>query len=82
MGALDGKHIAIRCPKDGGSLHHNYKGFLSIVILAHVDADYKFLVVDVGANGSASDAQVFNSSELKEAIDSGDINFPAPQPRQ
>ncbi len=34
--------------------------------MALVDAHYKFIWIDVGANGSASDAHIFNSSELYE----------------
>ncbi|KAK3106532.1 hypothetical protein FSP39_022055 [Pinctada imbricata] len=80
LGAIDGKHIAIKAPKNSGSLYYNYKGFFSIVMLAVVDADYKFLWVDVGANGSASDTQVFTFCELKQAIDNSEMNFPSPEP--
>ncbi|KAI8509463.1 hypothetical protein Bbelb_133110 [Branchiostoma belcheri] len=45
-----------------------------------VDADYKFVWADIGGLGSASDAQVFNDSELKEAIENGSIGFPDPEP--
>ena len=75
LGAQDGKHIPIRCPQWGGSLYHNYKGFHSIVLLALVDGDYKFLWVDMGAVESSSDAQVFKHSDLRHIIEDGSIFF-------
>ena len=79
-GALDGKHVACRCPANSGSLYYNYKGFYSIVLLALVDADYKFIWADVGGAGSASDAQIYNDSELRECAEDGSIGFPVPEP--
>jgi len=79
-GALDGKHVAIRKPKDSGTLYYNYKGFFSIVLLALVDADYRFVWADIGANGAASDCGVFNRSELEPGLREGTINLPDPSP--
>ena len=78
LGALDGKHVAMQCPKNAGSVYYNYKGFHSIILMALVDADYKFIWVEVGSNGSAGDAQVFNNGELREAIENETLNFPVP----
>ena len=58
--ALDGKHVDIKKPKKSGSEYFNYKGYLSQVLLALVDAEYNFLWVNVGAIGSSSDAEIFN----------------------
>ncbi|XP_071085428.1 putative nuclease HARBI1 [Haliotis cracherodii] len=79
-GAIDGKHVTLRCPPNTGSLYYNYKGFFSIVLLALVDANYKFLWCDVGGFGSMSDFQIFNESELKECLEDDTINFPVSEP--
>ena len=38
LGALDGKHIACKCPPSSGSTYFNYKKYFSVVLLALVDS--------------------------------------------
>ena len=80
IGAIDGKHVSIKCPPRGGSVFYNYKHFYSIVLMALVDADYKFMTVDVGAPGAGSDGGVFANMELRECFEDGSIGLPAPSP--
>ncbi len=74
LGALDGKHIRIRNPPNGGSSYFNYKKYFSIVLLALVDADYRFMYVECGAKGSNSDAGLFNRSDLLQEFENGNAN--------
>lgn len=78
-GAIDGKHIRIVCPDNSGSLFFNYKSFFSIVLLALVDANNKFLVVDIGAYGKEGDAGIFPKSNLGQSISTGEFKFPEPK---
>jgi hypothetical protein len=68
IGAVDGKHIVIRAPGNSGSLYFNYKGTFSIVMMALVDASYKFICVDIGSYGRQSDAGIFANSNLGQAL--------------
>ena len=80
LGAIDGKHIEIKKPRKSGSIYYNYKGYFSIILLAIVDADYKFLWCNIGAPGSASDVGVFNGSRLRPALEAGTLSWPDPEP--
>ena len=75
LGALDGKHIRIRCPANGGSQFYNYRGHHSIVLLALVDANHRFTWVQVGAPGAASDTQLWNESTLRDAVITNSIDI-------
>ena len=79
VGALDGKHTAIKKPKKSGTEYFNYKGDFSLVFLALVDC--KFLwVKNAGASESSSDAQIFNHNKLKRRIENGTLGLPPPEP--
>ena len=62
--------------------NHNYKGLFAIVLMVIVDAQHSFKWVDIGTQGSCSDSQTFNDSELKDKIEDGTIGFPEAFPIQ
>ena len=78
-GAIDGKHIVIRAPPGSGSLFFSYKKTYSIVLMAVVDAHYRFVYIDVGAQGSSSDGGVFRDCDLFKAMEGQYAGFPEPE---
>jgi hypothetical protein len=66
--AIDGKHIVICCPSKSGSEFYNYEKDYIVILLALVDANYKFIYNDVGTNGRVSDALDFSKSAFNEAL--------------
>lgn len=43
VGAIDGKHIVVKCPSHSGSEYYNFKNIYSVVLMALVDSDYHFI---------------------------------------
>ncbi|XP_047112265.1 uncharacterized protein LOC124789022, partial [Schistocerca piceifrons] len=68
IGAMDGKHIAFAPPQTAGSTYFNYKKFHSVVLLAIVDARYRFSLIDIGCNGRVSDGGVYANSLISSAL--------------
>lgn len=78
LDALDGKHIALRCPNNSGSMNFNYKHTFSIVLMGLADANYNLTYIDVGCKGRISDGGIFNRSTLYRAIERDSLNIPLP----
>lgn len=79
LGALDGKRVLIQKPTNSGSDFYDYKGHCSIILLALVDAHYKFLYIDVGTNRRASDGSVFAKCTLLTEMQLNLLNIPPPE---
>lgn len=78
IGAIDGKHIVLQCPANTGSDHYNYKNSFSIVLMALVSSDYRFMYADIGSQGRISDGGVFRNSSLWQKMCSNSLNLPKP----
>lgn len=77
--AIDGKHVRIFSPNKSGTLYFNYKDYFSIVMLALVDANYKFVALDVGSYGKEGDASIFLKSAFGQKILNSEDFFPSDQ---
>lgn len=76
VGAIDGKHVEIKCPKHSGSMFYNYKHYFSMVLQGTVDANYKFVNIDVGSYGHQSDGGTFRISAINRMLQIGTPKIP------
>lgn len=70
-GAIDGSHIPIKCPAGGLQSckeYHNFKNFYSIVLMAMVDAKYRFIWASCGFPGNSHDSIILQSTQLWREI--------------
>lgn len=80
IGAVDGKHVKIQCPLFSGSCYYNYKKYYSTVLLGLVDAEYKFVSIDVGSYGKECDSSIFLNSTLGKRMTSYSLSMPEDEP--
>ncbi|XP_072321553.1 uncharacterized protein [Eucyclogobius newberryi] len=73
-GAVDGKHVRLKPPPD--SEFFNHKGEHSLVLLAVVDARYRFRVIDVGGYGRMSDGGILANSAFGQALLEDTLQLP------
>ena len=69
--AIDGCHIPIKCPAGGlesSKEFHNFKNFYSIVLIAMIDAKYKFVWASAGWPGNSHDAIIFQATDLYKKL--------------
>lgn len=78
LGAVDGKHIRVQKFRHSGSMNLNYKHYFSIVLMAVVDSDYKFIYVDIGAYGKDSDSSIFQQTVFYKKLRNQSLNIPDP----
>ena len=81
LGAIDGKHVRMFAPRKSGSLYFNYKDFFSIVLLAIVDSEYRFIYIDIGSQGRASDGGIWGRCSFHDYLykDDNPLNIPGAQ---
>ena len=80
LGAIDGKHVVMQAPACSGSMFFNYKKSHSIVLMGICDANYKFILVDIGNTGWNSDGGVLTNSKIDHIInDQKNKNLPIPE---
>jgi len=80
LGVLDGKHILIQSPTYSGCEFGNYKGTFSVVLMALVDANYRFIYVDVGCQGRIIDGDIFQNTTLFKKLNENQLMLPPDQP--
>ncbi|XP_050311465.1 putative nuclease HARBI1 [Anthonomus grandis grandis] len=76
VGAVDGKYVNVLPPAGSGSYFYNYKGGHSLVLMAIVNANYEFIMVDFGVNGRISDGGVIDHTIFYQKLKNGKLSLP------
>ena len=83
---IDGSHLPMKYPPGGARAmkyppggaqamkqYHNFKNFYSVILLALVDAKYRFISASLGAPGNTHESTLFQSTTLWSNVINGDV---------
>jgi hypothetical protein len=56
------KHVWVKCFHNSSSCYYNYKGYFSVILIAHADMDGLFTMTDLQEIVWNTDEAVFHSS--------------------
>lgn len=57
-------------------MYRNYKNFYSVVLIAIVNSNYKFIYIDVGKQGRLSDGGEMEATSFFHKLNNGTLNLP------
>ena len=80
IGAVDRKHVVMQAPARSGSYYFNYEKIHSNALMAVVNSNYEFILVDIGDAGRQSDGGVFGNSNMGYAMDQDLLKILKPRP--
>lgn len=70
IGAIDGRHIEIKKPDKSGLNFLNYQKTFSLVLVAAVNANSEFMMIDLGGNGQ------FSHTKFLQTLQEATVNMP------
>jgi hypothetical protein len=70
----------VKYRQNSSSLFLKYKKTFSVVILALVDANYKFTIIDVGGYDNSSDRGLFARKIFGKSLEASTLNIPNSKP--
>lgn len=69
-------NVVLQAHMHSSSLVFNYKSTYSLFLLAVVNANYLFRIVDVGGHGNISDSGTLQNSAFGKGLRDGTLDFP------
>ena len=79
IGSVDGKHVVIWKPSDGGLHYYNYKHSHSIILMAIADPSYECLYANLRASDRVNDGGVWNKCSFSKALEKKELSIPNPR---